>query len=252
MLVAQQYDGSLGHLGRLDEQMQSVLQQNIPDDLKLKQYNQVLHRFMTSRDQELNRPMTMHVEKDTISNEEIIEALPKNLKNKGKLLMSHLKRNPNISTNDRGEVIYKGNLIEGSNLIDLVNLFVRPPRKNRALPAGWQEFRQFLRESNVPQEAITNVQQLQSPTVSSSSTPDVSIRSSSTQSDRSYSRSPAVAAGTSSSTLTPKRPRIFTASNRGTPRGSRGSPRGLTNRGNIRPQRNRKEPERFASSWIGW
>lgn len=161
LLAQQQLNPAFNHLANLDQNMQNMLNtSNLPPDLKHKQYNQMMHRYQTMRDQEMNKSFPINVTKmeagvsSTIPADDIIEALPKSFKNKGRMLLSHIKRTKNITADDQGQVVVNGKTIEGSNITDLVFDYVRP-RKGWG-PTGWKEFGKALKQTNVPREAIVN------------------------------------------------------------------------------------------------
>ena len=56
--------------------------------------------------------------------------------------------------NERGEFSHKGQVIKGSNIVDLVNDIVR--HRKDFHPHGWQEFARALRRGNVLQDLIGN------------------------------------------------------------------------------------------------
>jgi hypothetical protein len=79
--------------------------------------------------------------------------VPSVFKKKAERLLHHLKQNPELSWNDRGEISVQGQTIKNSNLIDLVNDVLRQ-RKNIPQPTGWENFAAALSQTNVPQDLI--------------------------------------------------------------------------------------------------
>ncbi|MEG7521707.1 MAG: hypothetical protein M3H12_01195, partial [Chromatiales bacterium] len=64
--------------------------------------------------------------------------------------MEKLKADPTTQWNDRGEFVYNGVPIRGSNMVDLVT---DVPRKRKASsPVGWVPFVHHLRRRNIPME----------------------------------------------------------------------------------------------------
>lgn len=154
----------------LDQDMQSVLiRQELPLDDKVKLYNQVLQRYATFKDQheaamhapirvkmvetapQENAPREEQKEPDTIERE-VLESIPKTLKKKGQLLIDRVKNTPHLGWNDKGELVYKDQVVENTNVADLIHDVLR--RRKRPGPRGWQTFARALKESNVPQELI--------------------------------------------------------------------------------------------------
>ncbi len=158
-------------LNTLDQDMQDILNRtDISSEEKLNQYNQTLHKYLTY-DQK-REPMKIQVvqtknaennatveavepvqEKDDIE-EEIIETAPKLLQNKAKLLLKRLKKDPNISWNSRGELVYKGDVVSHTHINDLVQDVLRSRKLH--VPHGWQTFASALKESNIPQDLVGN------------------------------------------------------------------------------------------------
>ena len=87
--------------------------------------------------------------------QQAVDSLPKTLRDKGRLIMNHIKKASGIKWNERGELLHAGKPIAGSNLTDLVNEIVRA-RKLTGEPIGWNWFAQALKESNIPQNLIGN------------------------------------------------------------------------------------------------
>ncbi|KAK3105817.1 hypothetical protein FSP39_006339 [Pinctada imbricata] len=164
---------------RLDDEMQSILQR---DDLsmgeKVKAYEQKLQRFLIFDDKYENRPpVKVQVVRGTTApkndasfntdqsigvdqgssttdpiESEIMKSVPKTMRNRAELLLHKIKSKPDMKWNDRGELVYKGERIKNSNIVDLVNDVLR--RRKHFEPRGWQVFSAGLRETNVPQDLI--------------------------------------------------------------------------------------------------
>jgi hypothetical protein len=91
------------------------------------------------------------VKQDLIDNE-ILESVPKTMKAKVQLLLKKMKSSPDISLNEKGELKYKGETVQGSNVVDLVNNVLS--KRQYFNPQGWETFGEALREANVPQYLI--------------------------------------------------------------------------------------------------
>ena len=163
LMAQQQLNPGIAQLTNLDSGMQNILQNSdLPSDIKYKQYNQMMHNYQTMRDQELNKPMTINVKSaDSASSlvmpdDDIIGGMPKNYRNKAKLLLSHVKRAQNIVMDEKGQIVIDGGKVEGSNIADLIHDYAKPVRRNHPPARGWREFGRALRQTNVPKEAIVN------------------------------------------------------------------------------------------------
>jgi hypothetical protein len=74
------------------------------------------------------------------------------MKAKAKLLLKKMKSSPDISWNEKRELKYKGETVQGSNVVDLVNDVLR--KRKYFKPQGWKTFGEALREANVPHDLI--------------------------------------------------------------------------------------------------
>ncbi|PVD18260.1 hypothetical protein C0Q70_20809 [Pomacea canaliculata] len=75
------------------------------------------------------------------------------MKKKAERLLQHFKRNPELTWNDRGEILYEGQAVKNSNLVDLVNDVLRKRKRARS-PRGWETFAKALRRMNVSQDLV--------------------------------------------------------------------------------------------------
>jgi len=163
LMAQQQLNPGLAQLSKIDTGMQNVLENsNLPSDIKHIQYNQMMHNYQTMRDQEFNKPMAINVKSDgsgsqlTIPDDDIIGGMPKNYRNKAKILLSHVKRAQNIGVDDKGQVIIDGKLINNSNITDLIFDYAKPNKRNQPPAKGWREFGKALKQTNAPREGIVN------------------------------------------------------------------------------------------------
>jgi hypothetical protein len=78
----------------------------------------------------------------------IIDSLPKRLRNKGKILITHL--GDSIKLNSDKRVVYKDGEV-GSNIIDLIKYFVSNVKKR---PIDAPRFEELIMMSNVPQNVL--------------------------------------------------------------------------------------------------
>jgi hypothetical protein len=145
-------DTPVVQLSQLDSDLKQILDSNQPSDLKAKQYAQVLHTFSNIRSQQ-TRPMTTQ-SAPLPPKTDILSGLAKPYINRGKLLLNHLEKIPDLQWNEKDEVEYQGQRVPGTNIVDLIHAFVKPTAK--AEPTWWREFATALKDSNVPQTAIGN------------------------------------------------------------------------------------------------
>ena len=147
-------------IATLDQDMQTILQRtDLSDEEKVRRYNQVLQRFLEYHDHlrapPPPPPVTTTTSKDI--EDEVLAIVPKQsmMKRKAQALLERIKRQPNMSWTERGELVFEGEVIKGSNIVDLVNDVLRN-RKTFDHPQGWRQFARALRQSNVPHDLVGN------------------------------------------------------------------------------------------------
>jgi hypothetical protein len=90
--------------------------------------------------------------------ENAVQSIPKNYQRHARLILRHMQRHPGATFNERDELVFGGQRIPGSNIVDLVNHVVRPHKQRGqvAMPPGSDAFAAVLQRLNVPREAIGN------------------------------------------------------------------------------------------------
>ena len=138
-------------ISRLDEEMENILRRSdINDSEKITLYNQVLQRYLEYQERPKQDTPPTPIAKDL--KEEIFMTVPVNLKRKAEALLTRVQNDPNITWNERGEFIYQGQIVPGSNMTDLINDALR--QRKTFQPHGWRDFARALRHSNVPQDLV--------------------------------------------------------------------------------------------------
>ncbi len=129
-------------------------------------YEQALHKYL-SRVGSMNTPNTLTKPQTPISpvssdtekmkqlENRIVESLPKTLQKKGEILLRYIEDVPDLNWNDKGELIIKDQVVNGSHVSDLVHEILRS-RKLGVEPKGWSEFSDALKKSNIPRDLIGN------------------------------------------------------------------------------------------------
>ena len=88
-----------------------------------------------------------------VPTEQILESLPKSIRNKVKALLNHIERNGHyIHWNEKGEVIIDGELIPNSQVIDLIKCCFYPYKD--FTPQGLEQFQTALSHINTPHTLI--------------------------------------------------------------------------------------------------
>ena len=139
----------------LDKKMQTILErEDLSEVERLKLYDQSLTPYLNVYDDYRPRPVAVApepVKQDLIDNE-ILESVPKTMKAKVQLLLKKMKSSPDISWNEKEELKYKGETVQESNVVELVNDVLS--KRKYFNPQGWETFGEALREANVPQYLI--------------------------------------------------------------------------------------------------
>ncbi|KAJ8314766.1 hypothetical protein KUTeg_006916 [Tegillarca granosa] len=87
---------------------------------------------------------------DRPSIEEILVAVPVNVRNKARALLIHLSKH--LKWNERGEISVDGRIIPGSNIVDLVKVSVKEYKDFK--PVGLESFSKVIYDSNAPLSLI--------------------------------------------------------------------------------------------------
>ena len=112
----------------LDDEVNEVLQKlNISDYDMAKLYSDVLQKYLTAKEQlhPITTPTPVITDtplyKSLYSNESIINTVPVKYKKRAENMLRFLNENEKIKWNENGKVVYKGEVIPGSNITDLIN-----------------------------------------------------------------------------------------------------------------------------------
>lgn len=145
-------------LGNLDAEMLRTLQsQNLSPDVKIRQYNQILQRYMSLK-ADRDKPYSLEItsaEPSTALDETVLKGLPPTKIEMGRMLLDFIDKQDNIIVEKNKEVTINGTRIPNSNIIDLVHDLVRD-RKTHLPAIGSNRFLDALRIANIPLEYIGN------------------------------------------------------------------------------------------------
>jgi hypothetical protein len=165
------------YLTELDQQMKAILHSQHAEDIKIRLYNDVLQKRIqagllnipelpkeekesdpvaaTSKEEEEEEEESAYLS----STPEILSSVPKSQQNNAKTLMNILRQHPNIiHFNNKGEVVYHGKSIPGSNFASLLNFTLRRPGKAASIPTGFSQYKKAILSLNLPQGLIKNKQ----------------------------------------------------------------------------------------------
>ena len=145
-------------LTNLDSEMSSILQRDdIPIDVKLRQYNQILHKY-GKLDNMKKQPYELDIiepTNNTIRDSDVLQGIPIKNEKAAHALWDFVKRNDRIQIADKGEVILDGRKMLHTNIIDMIHDLSRD-RKTQKPANGIEEFVKILKESNLPREYVIN------------------------------------------------------------------------------------------------
>ena len=122
------------NLRDLDSEMTSILDKsgiNVSEKVRL--YNQALIRYNDMAKMSATKPTPVVVVKEkeapmtTDIMGEVVTTLPKALQEKGRQLVSRLKK---TQWSDKGELLHDGTVVPGRNVIDLVHDLLRKRKKS--------------------------------------------------------------------------------------------------------------------------
>ncbi|GBN55849.1 hypothetical protein AVEN_260643-1 [Araneus ventricosus] len=156
------------HLSDLDAKMEHILRRkDLIESEKANRYLQVLQKFVkiqhpqqiveTSEIQEARIPENQEPEnvpeEDAIT-AKILKSAPVRYLTTVKNIVDFLKDNHSILTwTPEGEIVYKGQRIPRTNIVNLVTDLLRNRKKS---PSGFKEFHSVLKEMNIPENYIVN------------------------------------------------------------------------------------------------
>ncbi|MCP4491454.1 MAG: hypothetical protein GY820_29690 [Gammaproteobacteria bacterium] len=157
--ISERHTPIKSQLSLLDMEMKKILESSEADDVKFKRYNHALHQH-GSLGKEMKRPQRVEfkVEKRkklgfSVPRDRLLRNIPYSKQEPARLLIEHLEQSQ-IPFTDKNELVIDGKAIIGSNLMDLFDHASRDRCRNA--PKGWNEFKNVLRETNVPASAIGN------------------------------------------------------------------------------------------------
>lgn len=167
----------------MDSDMRAILNEpGLTSYEKIKKYDALLQRYLTLLKQgvkeEQRVSLTLH--RDT-SNEapehersrenqtpgqdhppsdqvvmDVLKSMPKHNRKNAEYILKKLSERSESWTS-LGEFVYKGNVVKGSHMIDLLKNLMLPFKKSGApLPRGWSDFLHTLSEVNIPISSVNN------------------------------------------------------------------------------------------------
>ena len=90
------------------------------------------------------------------SQEDFSTYLPERLKAKGRTLLQLLENKTGLKIKPDGSLVHKGKHIDGSHIVDLLNLALQSGFKKRCNVRGLREFIDLIIEANVPRYLLSS------------------------------------------------------------------------------------------------
>ena len=130
---------------------ENIMDSKNPDTDEILQSDSVLTSLSSNKVDSHDNPGT-ELDIDTVAH-----TLGKPYRHKAKELLKHIKRSStnHFAWDNKGMIIYKGEHIKGSNIIDLIRSVMYKKSKITS-PVGLTEFLKILNKSNIPISLIGN------------------------------------------------------------------------------------------------
>lgn len=165
-------------MSSLSQQMSNTLSdQNQPAEIKIKNHDQLLQRYLNLQEQRENYIPTVKLHAEAIplpqvtqplsqepqpqgqlqpvSESEILDTVPKTFRSQAGNLLRWIKKTPEaVQWDEKGEVSLEGQTLKGSSISDLINDSLRKRRGFQ--PPGRDAFTEVLAKLNTPEDFIRN------------------------------------------------------------------------------------------------
>ena len=162
------------NLHRFDEEMKNILflKKDVSLHEKIQHYNQVLEKYLKFYKDYKNQNQPPLQERGSISfsqthpqppsltkehssdifYDEVIQSLSAAQRSKGRRILNYVKRIPELTWSQKGEMLLNNKLYPNSHLEDLIKGVVSPKSKSR--PEGLEDFKELLKKNNIPTNLI--------------------------------------------------------------------------------------------------
>lgn len=148
----------------LDQEMEQHLNQPVTDPYRqFMEFQQLYQSYLNAKRNSPNRFVQQASINESVQNSSvtemdaqiIIDHLPQKVQSGAMKIMGIIKKAPEILRwNEKGNIIYKGQQIEGSNISDLLNDVL--VRRKSFTPQGQASFLDALNDMNVPESLLSN------------------------------------------------------------------------------------------------
>ena len=145
-------NAAINTLGSLDGEMKNILDGGYNEDEKIKLYEQALQRYITMYKKHTSTTIPFQAPRHGVSEDDVLGSVPKSFKTNAAFILNTLKKSGRVTWNDKGELMYDGNIRAGTYVSDLLNDILR--RRKHFDPQGTAEFVAALKEAGVPETVI--------------------------------------------------------------------------------------------------
>jgi hypothetical protein len=138
-------------LSVLDSQIDTILNSDMSDDVKVQNYAATLRRHRNYSDE--SPPKMNPLEK---LEPDVIRSMPQNRKYKAKRLIKRLKQQKEVEWTSDGELVHRQTKIPKSDIVELIG-DVLDEKSSKKSPIGWEALASGLKAADTPRELIPNV-----------------------------------------------------------------------------------------------
>ena len=131
-------------MSKLDEEMSQILNSALEESEKIKQYNQVLQKYLSLKERTINPRLVLEEEEKPIPAKDILKGFTKKNLIQAKKLLESIENNSSASWNSRGELIFDKTPIPQSNIKKLITDKIKKETKSSP---GSEQFRSLVWES---------------------------------------------------------------------------------------------------------
>ena len=107
-------------IAKLDKEMSQILKSDLEESEKIKQYNQVLQKYLSLKERTMNPWLVQEKEAKPIPTKDILKGFTKKNLIQAKKLLESIENNSSTSWNSRGELIFNETRIPQSNIKKLI------------------------------------------------------------------------------------------------------------------------------------
>ena len=131
-------------MSKLDEEMSQILNSDLEESEKIKQYNQVLQKYLSLKERTINPRLVLEEEEKPIPAKDILKGFTKKNLIQAKKLLESIENNSSASWNSRGELIFDKTPIPQSNIKKLITDKIK--KETKPSP-GSEQFQSLVWES---------------------------------------------------------------------------------------------------------